>query len=197
MKSFVATLAQRAELSISCQRALLAAAIPVFFKAESHLLIPDLVQSHLYFIEQGVVMSRCQHQEKEFINWFAMEGDFAASARSFHYQQPAGEYLTACTDVQAVSINKVAYDALLDQYPALNTLARQLTLHYLLQSEYRLQNYVLLTAYERYRHFAEERPDLLQRLPGTLIATYLGMTKYTLSKVRRMYRDRGGGIKSL
>lgn len=192
MKSFVATLAQRTELDVNCQRALSAAAISVSFKAESHLLIPNSVQNHLYFIEQGVVMSRCQHQEKEFINWFAMEGDFAASARSFHYQQPAGEYLTACTDVQAMSISKTAYDALLDQYPALNTLTRQLTLHCLLQSERRLQHHVLLTAYERYRQFAEERPDLLQRLPGTLIATYLGMTKYTLSKVRRMYRDKGG-----
>lgn len=193
MKSFVTALAQRAELDANCQRTLSAAAIPVFFKAENHLLIPDSVQYHLYFIEQGVVMSRCQHKEKEFINWFASEGDFAASAESFHYRRPAREYLTACTDVHAMSISKAAYDELLGKYPALNTLARQLTLHYLLQSEHRLQNYILLTAYERYRHFAEERPDLLQRLPGTLIATYLGMTKYTLSKVRKLYRDKGGG----
>ena len=192
MKSFVATLAQRTELDISCQRALSAAAVPVFFKVESHLLIPDSVQNHLYFVEQGVVMSRCQHEEKEFINWFATAGDFAASVGSFHYQRPAGEYLTACTDVHTVSVSKTTYDALLEKYPALNTLARQLTLHYLLQSEHRLQNYVLLTAYERYRHFAEERPDLIQKLPGTLIAIYLGMKKYTLSKVRKLYRDKRG-----
>lgn len=193
MKPFIPTLLHRLPIDSRSQAALAAAARPVRFEAEEHLLSPGLVQSHLYFIEQGVVMSRSQRCQREFINWFATEGDFTASAQSFHDQQPATEYLTACTDVQAVAISKADYEALLHDFPILNSLAYQLSLHYLRQSERRMQQFLLLDAYDRYRQFAEERPDLLQLLPGKLIATYLGMTRFTLSKVRRVYRDKRGG----
>jgi CRP-like cAMP-binding protein len=195
MKPFISTILLRLPLDTSSRAALSNAAQPVTFVTGQHLLSPGLVQSHLYFIEQGVVMSRCQNGKKEFINWFATEGDFVASVQSFHNQQTAAEYHTACTNVRAVAISKADYEALLHNIPMLKNLAYQLSLHYLRQSEHRMQQFLLLNAYDRYRQFAEERPDLLQRLPGKLIATYLGMTRFTLSKIRRIYRDKGGGDK--
>lgn len=189
MQALVRTLLKFGELNVVCQKALGKAAAPFEYPAQTHLLAPGMVQDQVYFIDEGIVMSHYRTRDKQFINWFAAEGDFATSMESFHYRQPSREHLTACTHVKGMVIIKKDYDEMIQKFPSLALLVRKVTLHYLLQSQLRLHNITMLNSYERYALLVEERPDLLRQLPGNLLAAYLHMDPTTFSKMRKKYRD--------
>ncbi len=92
MPSLIPSLLQHGPLDTLCQRALEKAATPFDFPANTHLLVPGTTQNKLYFIGSGIAMSHYLTKDKQFINWFAAEGDFAVSVEAFHHQQPSREY---------------------------------------------------------------------------------------------------------
>jgi CRP-like cAMP-binding protein len=77
---------------------------------------------------------------------------------------------------------------LYDLYPALNYVGRVITERYFVKSEERLQLLRKQSAEERYHYFAEAYPELLLKMPLKYIASYLGITNETLSRIRNKIR---------
>lgn len=109
---------------------------------------------------------------------------FAGDFGSFLQQSPSRLYCEVLSDLETV---QVSYDALQTLYradPKFITVGKQIAEAVFILTENRLVAQKLLTAEERYRSLLETEPDLLNLFPHYYIATYLGITPQSLSRLR-------------
>lgn len=148
------------------------------------LLQPGQVSDRLYFIEQGVIRGYYLKDDREVTSWFMREGDFIISIVSFYLRQPAREYIELLEDSVVWSITYTQLQQLYRDYPEFNTVGRLLTEKYYMLSELRSQNLRMQTAPERYDQLLVDFPDIFRRVPLKYIASHLGISPETLSRLR-------------
>lgn len=148
------------------------------------LLQPGQVSDRLYFIEKGVVRGYYLKEGREVTAWFMREGDIVVSIVSFYTRQPASEYVELLEDAVVLSIGFDQLQQLYRDFPEFNVVGRLLTEKYYVLSERRSQNLRMQTAPERYAQLLAEFPDILGRVPLKYIASHLGISPETLSRLR-------------
>ncbi|MEQ9218036.1 MAG: Crp/Fnr family transcriptional regulator [Cyclobacteriaceae bacterium] len=150
-----------------------------------------------YIVQQGDV---CKHESfmisgcaktsfidkegDEHIVMFAIENWWTADLGSFISQEPA-DYNVQC--LENTKVAQFSYDGLqllYQQIPQLERFFRMIIQHAFVASQKRVVRNFSLTAKERYIVFRNQYPDIEQRVPQYLIASYLGITKQFLSKIR-------------
>jgi CRP-like cAMP-binding protein len=140
----------------------------------------------LYFVEQGIGRSYYLKEDgKEITQWFFGVGNFMSSADSFFQQSPSFYYLEILEDSILYSISKEKMDLLLVKYHKMEKLVRLLSIEMLTKIVHKLNAVQFQTASERYDYMLTEFPDISHRVPLGHIASYLGMTQETLSRIRR------------
>ena len=154
------------------------------FTRKHWLLQPDQVSDRLYFVEKGVVRGYYLKEGKEVTSWFMREGDFLISIVSFYSRQPAHEYIELLEDSVVWSITYVQLQQLYRDFTEFNIVGRLLTEKYYVLSELRTQNLRMQTAPERYRQLLTDFPDIFGRVPLKYIASHLGISPETLSRLR-------------
>lgn len=152
--------------------------------ARQWLLQPGQVAQRLYFVEQGLVRGYALHAGQEVSSWFMREGDFVISIVSFLTQQPATEYLELLEPSILHSISYAQLAELYRAFPEFNYVGRVLTERYYVQSEQRAYQLRTLPAAERYAQLVRDFPNLLQRVPLKQLASHLGISPETLSRLR-------------
>lgn len=154
---------------------------------KNHELIREGQVCHkLYFVERGIGRSYYLKDDgKDVTQWFFGEGNFMTSADSFFQQSPSFYYLEILEDSILYSISKEKMDILLAKYHKMEKLARLLSIETLTQVVHKLNAIQFQTAKERYNYMLAEFPDIAQRVSLGHIASYLGITQETLSRIRR------------
>lgn len=144
------------------------------------------VCSKLYFIEKGVGRSYyLKNDGKEITQWFFTEGKFMSSIESFFQQNPSLYYLEVLEDSVVHSISRQKIDLLFSRYQNMEKFGRLLSTEMLTKVVNKLSAIQFQTARERYDYMLTEFPDISHRVPLGHIASYLGMTQETLSRIRR------------
>ncbi|MDQ3845890.1 MAG: Crp/Fnr family transcriptional regulator, partial [Bacteroidota bacterium] len=136
--------------------------------------------------EKGILRSyTIDEKGAEHIIQFALEGWTISDLYSFLTGEPATYNIDALEDAELVLTNKPAHEELLKRLPKYETYIRlQLTGAYIAMQR-RLTSIISLPLDERYASFTELYPDIVQRVPQHMIASYMGLTPETLSRVRR------------
>lgn len=150
------------------------------------LLKTGQVSNKIYFIEKGIVRCFYMKYEKEISSWFMKEGDVIISVESFFTQKPSYESIQALEDCVLHSIRYDELQYIFHHFPEFNYIARLLTEKYYTMSEQRLYSMRMERAFERYNHLLSEHAELVQRVPSTFIASYLGITLETLSRIKHV-----------
>lgn len=157
-----------------------------FVKKNQVLIKEGQVCNKLYFVEQGIGRSYYLKKDgKEVTQWFFGVGKFMSSADSFFQQSPSFYYLEILEDSILYSISKDKIDLLLAKYHKMEKLIRLLSIEMLTKIVHKLNAVQFQTAKERYDYMLTEFPDISHRVPLGHIASYLGMTQETLSRIRR------------
>jgi CRP-like cAMP-binding protein len=142
---------------------------------------------HLYFLESGAVRGFYNLEGKEITHWFAFENDFAASFHSFTTGQPAVENIQLLEGSILWYINKESLMKLLNQFHDIERLVRIAYEKYYIRLEERFINAQFKTATERYQNLLQQTPHILDRVPLGYIASYLGVSQETLSRIRSRF----------
>lgn len=140
----------------------------------------------LYFVEKGMGRSYYLNENgKEITQWFFGVGKFMSSVDSFFQQTPSLYYLEVLEDSVLYSISKDDIDQLFSKYHKMEKMGRLVTIEMLTRVVNKLNAIQFQTAKERYDYMLAEFPDIAYRVPLGHIASYLGMTQETLSRIRK------------
>ena len=137
-----------------------------------------------YFIAQGSARAFYLKEGKDITDWFAFDNDFISSINSFFLGVPSPHFIEVLEKSILLEISKVQVLSLSDKYREFERLSKLVVTKTMLQQQQRIVSIQFETAQQKYDNILKIRPDITQRIPLTHIASYLGITLETLSRVR-------------
>ncbi|MCP9769161.1 Crp/Fnr family transcriptional regulator [Lacihabitans sp. LS3-19] len=147
------------------------------------------INDRLYFIEKGMVRSYYTIEESntEITSWFVGEFGFIYIPHSYIPQVPSVETIELLEDSEMISITYKGMQELYDMVPEANYIGRILTEMYLVMYDERVRFLRMMSAQKRNEVFQEMFPDIYDRAPKKYIASFLGLSPETLSRVRKKH----------
>lgn len=123
--------------------------------------------------------------DEEITKDFNFEGEFCGSYASFISVQPSYFNVMAMEPVSLYTFNRPNLLKVYDTYPTMQKLGRLSMERMFLRKEMREASFLIDSPEQRYEKIVAESPHMLQRVPLKYLASYLGMTPETLSRIRR------------
>lgn len=168
---------------------------------DAHLAIHDIVcetylprgyqlmhagktERSLFFIKKGIVRAYAPNDHNGTTFWFGQEGDIILSMRSFVNNIPGYESIELIENCTLYEVRSESLQALFNTNIHIANRGRKLAERELIKAEERLIVHQFKTAMERYKELMDYKPDLLLRVPLRHIASYLGITQVSLSRIR-------------
>lgn len=159
--------------------------IPKKLRRRQYLLQEGDVAKHIAFVEKGILRTyTVDDKGTEHILQFSQEGWWVADLYSFLTNEPSTYNIEALEDCGLLLISQGSWDSLLQRIPALERYFRLLVQNSLIATQRRLMGTMTETAEEKYLKLLKTQPDCVQRVPQHMIASYLGITRETLSRIR-------------
>jgi CRP-like cAMP-binding protein len=150
----------------------------------SRLLQPGERSTHLYLVSTGLLRSYHVVDAREVDAHFALEDGVIGPIDSIVHGRETRYAIDALEDTECFVIDSVEMEAFLEEHPEHERLVRRITQHLYADLVERFEGMLFLSASERYDHFLARFPRITQRVGLGHIASYLGMTQETLSRVR-------------
>lgn len=141
--------------------------------------------NQLSFVQEGILRIFVQTEEKEVTQWISTKGSFITDLSSFMFDSPARWNIQALTDVELFSISKADYQALGKQIPKWQELEKLFLTKCFIFLEDRVFSHLSMSAEERYEFFYKQNKALFNEIPLQYIASMLGMTPETFSRIRK------------
>lgn len=164
---------------------------PKKLRKRQFLLQKGEVCKYTVFVEKGILRSYTTDEKgNEHILQFALEGWWMADLYSFFTNEASPYDMDALEDSELLMITQSSWSLLLDKVPALERYFRILIQNNLIATQRRLMGAMSETAEEKYTKLVESFPDCIQRVPQHMIASYLGITRETLSRTRSQLASR-------
>jgi CRP-like cAMP-binding protein len=160
--------------------------IPKKLRKKQYLLQDGDSCKFIAFVEKGALREYSVDEKgNEHIVQFALDGWTISDLYSFLTGEPSTYNIDAIEDAELVLISKSAHEELLRKVAKYETYTRlQVTGAYIAMQK-RLTSIIGSTIQERYTNFTGLYPDILQRIPQHMIASYMGLQPETLSRIRR------------
>lgn len=165
--------------------------LPKKLRKRQYLLQEGDVSKHTSFVEKGILRTyTVDDKGTEHILQFAQEGWWISDLYSFLTNEPSTYNTEALEDCELLLITKPSWDALLEKIPAFERYFRILIQNNLIATQRRLMGTMTESAEEKYLKLLKTQPDCVQRVPQHMIASYLGITRETLSRIRSQMASR-------
>jgi CRP-like cAMP-binding protein len=158
---------------------------PTSFLKGDLLLEAGQICEHIYFIKKGSVRGFIKEGDKDITTWITAENELVTSIYGLSTRRPSVENMQAIEDCEMLTLTFTDVENLYLQYPEFNIVTRKLLERYYQDAEGRAYIARLTNAENKYTHFLARYGHLSNRTPLKYIASFLGMTIETLSRVRK------------
>lgn len=159
---------------------------PLNLKKDDYFLKDGQYADRMAFLQSGIVREFFTDDKgREVTKWIATPGYFITDIASFLFQQPARCHWQALTDCQLLAISKDDYRRIGQHIPQWAELEKLFMAKCFTILESRIVAHLSLTTEERYLLFFQQSPDLFNQVPLQYLASMLGMTPETFSRIRK------------
>jgi CRP-like cAMP-binding protein len=148
------------------------------------LLNTNKIENRIYFVKKGIVRAYINSINHNITFWFGKEGDPVISMRSYVADQKGYEKIELLEDCELYEINTQHLQTLYNKDIHIANWGRKFAEKELIKTEERLISRQFRTATERYSDLLTTNANLMQRVQLGHIASYLGITQVSLSRIR-------------
>jgi len=184
MKAFFSFINQVTRLNEESTEALSQVLQPLELPKGYELLRPGAVCHHFYFIEQGLTRTWYIKKGKDVTDWLSPENSIAVSIVSFITGQPDVRGIELLEPSVLWAVSRTDLEKLYAQHHDIERLGRLLISSGAIQLQQRFDDLHFATAGQRYQKLMDTHPSFINRVPLGMIASYLGITQETLSRIR-------------
>lgn len=156
---------------------------PKTYKKNRRLLRQGQIAQEYLYIEKGLLRIYYAHNDLEITGWIAAEGDFFCELNSLSTQTPTRFNIQAIEDTQVWTITAQRMEQLYQTYPAWQAFGRKIWERAFVNLVEGIISFQVLSAEQRYKAMLED-PNF-QRIPLKYLASYLGVTPTSLSRLRK------------
>lgn len=172
-------------LTEECQRELVSDSKVSLFKKGETVVHEGQFSKKAYLIIDGCARAYYLKDGKDISDWFTFENQFMASIVSFFSDEPSPHYIDFVEDSTVLEFSKDTVNKLSKKYHDFERFISKVVVETMLGLCERLHTIQFAKAEERYEHLLRIYPDITKRIPLTHIASYLGITLETLSRIRK------------
>lgn len=182
-KEYIATITDFSEQSWTILTSCLT---EIEFRRNEELLKEGQVCNSIYFISSGYCKSFYNVDGKVVNTAFYFENDFATNIKSLTTSSKSDYIIKACERIKAVRLDKVKLLQAYSHSHQIETFGRKVLERIMTKQEEHSDSFKLLTPKQRFDKLVEKTPDFFQRVSLTQTASYLGISRETLSRFRAM-----------
>lgn len=140
----------------------------------------------IYYIQKGCTRVFYMLNEQEITECFSFEGELAVRFESLLTNAPSRRAIQVLEDSEFLAFDMNKLDVIFTNQPFIEAMFRRLFHAYHIQSMERMENLQFRSAEERYHTLLTHYPDVIKRVPLKFIASYLGITPVSLSRIRAL-----------
>jgi CRP-like cAMP-binding protein len=152
--------------------------------AKSRLLNEGEISDKIFIIQSGSVRLGYLQDEKDITFQFFFENELFTSVESFFCDKPSRFFIETVEPINAFYLTKNMLDLLIEKKPEMEEISQQIMLNGLVFYSSQLLSYMQDTPQKRYNNLINTRPYIFMRVPQRHIASYLGITDVSLSRIK-------------
>lgn len=139
-----------------------------------------------FFVEKGLLRQySIDKKGKEHTILFAPENWLVSDRESVYFNQPSSYFIQAQEESEVVLIDKNFFEMLSEEIPEFTSFNNKLLHNHIKHLQNRINMLLSANAEDRYLQFIDMYPDILLRVPQIMVASYLGITPESLSRIRK------------
>lgn len=152
--------------------------------AKTILLEEGRISRTMFFIEKGCLRTWVNGNGRDITTQFFFEGDKVSSIESFRSSQPSLYSIESIEPCILQTISQNDFQIVLEHSPEIEKEIQEHLFKRIIQSQKLFFSFLKNTPEQRYRELMREHPEIVQRVPQHYIASYLGITSVSLSRIR-------------
>jgi len=154
-------------------------------KKNDHFLKQGQLLTSYFVVQKGVFRAYIHRKDKEVNVWFGEENQIFGAIMPMYANRPSPENIQFLEDAEIYAIAVDDLEYLYKLHPELNYIGRKIAEEVCIILENRITSLHTESAPERYQSLIKEHPNLLNRINLGHIASYVGVTQETLSRIRK------------
>ena len=182
--TFITSIRQFADFSDAELEAILPRFELRHIKRKTNLLPTGTVAREVYFIIRGCMRLYYEKDGADISAYFFTEGMFAGAYDSFTTRQPSRHSIETLEDCDVLVLSYQDSQQLFVEVPKMNEFVRMVMEERFVSLHQLYTSLILDSPEERYLYLLQHRPELLNRIPQHQIATFLGITSVSLSRIK-------------
>lgn len=154
-------------------------------KSKTVLVDFNQVANEYYFVNKGCIRLFTLNKEgQESSRYFAFEGNFVAALPSFIDQKPAEEFMQTIENCELLKIARTDFYTLVETVPAFAKIYTEILELGFIVAQKRIYGFQGFDALEKVQWIIKNQPQLLLRVSNKMVASYLGISPSTLSRIK-------------
>lgn len=154
------------------------------YKKNTTLLDIGEVSRKLYFVVKGLGRVFYIRDGNDITDYFAMDNSFMGGLPSYFTGEPSHKAMEVLEDSEMIEIYNYEFDRLCELYHQIERCGRKLAILAFVECQTEIESIRFLSAKERYFEFEKRYPGITNRAPLKHIASYLGTTQVSVSRIR-------------